>query len=376
MLAVQESQKGNTTVGNAAQKTDSLSLENLHRRLANLERGLDSGSQAKATEQKVLELETAEKVVARLMTWAKLFAFVVGIPILVVLVSLGVFVGKKIKDVNDVATTARESLTPILNKARADADRAQTIATNALQTSNDINRTVQQTREGLSLLRTEVANRATEAERLREEIKRSQSELAGVTAAVASQSKEIGRLTQQVQAVAAEKNIARIREVYPIFGKRVAGSRDGWIDISQKPPHVTYINFNLAVWARNRLSEERIGQAVTSLQARKYRVFLGPVSLYATTGTSSQGLGAEFDEFGCKLAGRIPPCILYFDQRLKSTALEVRDLVRTAQTVPDDGVQYVEPIKLEALVQELLQKSGIDILVVLGGSSETAGIAR
>ena len=42
-------------------------------------------------------------------------------------------------------------------------------------------------------------------------------------------------------------------------------------------------------------------------------------------------------------------------------------MVRAAQAVPDDRVQFVDPAKLQPNFKELLEKSGIDVVVVLSG---------
>ena len=61
-----------------------------------------------------------------------------------------------------------------------------------------------------------------------------------------------------------------------------------------------------------------------------------------------------------------PPCILYFDQTVRSSAFEIRNLVKGAQNIPDERIKYISPAKLPDLFRELINVSGIDIVVVLG----------
>jgi hypothetical protein len=69
-------------------------------------------------DQKVVEIETTQAIASRLLDWAKLLAFFVGIPITVLLLILGVF---GIKTYNDFSTQ--------VDKARADVAAAELAAT-------------------------------------------------------------------------------------------------------------------------------------------------------------------------------------------------------------------------------------------------------
>jgi cell division protein FtsB len=70
-------------------------------------------------DQKVVEIETTQAIATRLLDWAKLLAFFVGIPITVLLLILGVF---GIKTYNDFSTQ--------VDKAKADVAAAELAATN------------------------------------------------------------------------------------------------------------------------------------------------------------------------------------------------------------------------------------------------------
>jgi uncharacterized membrane-anchored protein YhcB (DUF1043 family) len=70
-------------------------------------------------DQKVVEIEITQAIANRLLDWAKLLAFFVGIPITVLLLILGVF---GIKTYNDFSTR--------IDKGKADVAAAEVAATN------------------------------------------------------------------------------------------------------------------------------------------------------------------------------------------------------------------------------------------------------
>lgn len=312
------------------------------RRLSDLSARLDKQMQMR--DQRFLEVDTTEKVVARLMNWATLFAFFIGIPVAIILVGLAIYAGKGFKDLHQVAATARDSIKPVLEKARSDAEIAKRIAADALQDSTAVRRMVASMKEGLSELRTEFADRSRQAQRANEQIKESQSQVAALRAMAMKSSSEIARLNRQLQTVS--------------NGERVAGWRDGSIDPAQKKPQDVYI-------ALIPEGGSESGAVTTLLQNENYRVFSGGVSLYGAAGRTGQGLISIGDCSVAAVSG--PPCIVYFRPELKETAARIKTLLGQVQIVPDDRVRYVDPGKLAPLAQELLQKSGLDILVVLGG---------
>ena len=57
---------------------------------------------------------------------------------------------------------------------------------------------------------------------------------------------------------------------------------------------------------------------------------------------------------------------MYFKEELREKAIEIKNLVSPAQAIPEDKVRYVPPKGMVPLYQELLQKSALDIVVVLG----------
>src|SRR5439155_1700660 len=90
-----------------------------------------------------------------------------------------------------------------------------------------------------------------------------------------------------------------------LFGEHIAGGRDGWIDPKAKARGDIYIAFVLLETqnTRNRLSDVKVGEVMQSLRNHSYMLFVGGVSLYATSGRYSQGAGASFDSGSCALSG-------------------------------------------------------------------------
>jgi hypothetical protein len=158
--------------------------------------------------------------------------------------------------------------------------------------------------------------------------------------------------------------------VYPIYGEHTAHNRTGYINPKAKPPNALYLDLNLSLTQTPNVSDEKVGEAISALTDHKYTVTIGSVYVQATTASgSAQAVGMDFDSNSCtywpKPAAQ-PPCILYFRDSLKDSAMEVRDLVKVAQEVPDDHIFFVDPAKLDAQQRELLELSATDFVVVLG----------
>lgn len=75
------------------------------------------------------------------------------------------------------------------------------------------------------------------------------------------------------------------------------------------------------------------------------------------------------DSYSCTSWVKPPsqaPCIIYFQESMRKSAVEVRDAFKVAQVVPDSQVIFIDPKNLNADQKETLALSGIDIAVVLG----------
>src|SRR5258708_30888724 len=115
--------------------------------------------QMQLREQRFLDIDTTEKIVTRLMSWARLFALFIGIPLAAILVILVLYAGKGFKDLHDMAATARDSLRPLLEKVRSDAEPAKRRASDALRSSSEVSREVASTKQSVSELQRGIGDR-------------------------------------------------------------------------------------------------------------------------------------------------------------------------------------------------------------------------
>jgi hypothetical protein len=83
--------KGRKFCSNCGTVTGALSVEALNKQVFDLTTQVSElVAERNSSEQNFLEVDTAQKVVDRLMGWAKLFGFFVGIPIALVLIGLSI----------------------------------------------------------------------------------------------------------------------------------------------------------------------------------------------------------------------------------------------------------------------------------------------
>jgi hypothetical protein len=61
-----------------------------------------------------------------------------------------------------------------------------------------------------------------------------------------------------------------------------------------------------------------------------------------------------------------PPCVIYFRRELEAVAGKIKQVLTPAQAIQDERLRYVDPADTTQSMQELLEKSGLDIVVVLG----------
>lgn len=101
-------------------------------------------------DQKVVEIETTQAIASRLLDWAKLLAFFVGIPITVLLLILGVF---GIKTYNDFSTQ--------VDKAKADVAAAELAATSLKSRTASIDSDYQKLSAKISDTRTTLEEQVT-----------------------------------------------------------------------------------------------------------------------------------------------------------------------------------------------------------------------
>ncbi|MFZ1007978.1 MAG: methyl-accepting chemotaxis protein [Candidatus Sulfotelmatobacter sp.] len=341
-------------------------------RVSIIEGQLVAGSRSQLANQNYLELETAEKVMSRVKTWANLILYFAGIPAAVALLALAIIFGKGAFDLREIATNTKDSVNSIVDQARSEATRANLTATDALNTSKQVSKDIQETRQKIGELRTQMDGLSSEVVGLSGRIKASREQLTSLTTSINSQSQEVARLSEHLKTVETKKNIDSVREQHPfLFGEHVAGWRKGWIDPKAKTADDIYVAFMLLEnqYTFKQFSAESVAAVMQSLQDHRYTVLDSYVYLAARSGTAASGLGANFDPGSCGIQGtglRGPPCILYFDEKMRGKASEVKQLISPAEAVPESSVKYVAPQGLTPSFRELLQLSGLDFVVVLG----------
>ena len=137
---------------------------------------------------------------------------------------------------------------------------------------------------------------------------------------------------------------------------------------SQKKPEETFIVLSISEEdAPSALTPLAVAKLETSLQDQHYTIFHNGLTLLAGSSadyTLIRGLG-----YGSCVDPRYsPPCLMYFKQDLKERALHVEAMVRSLQIIPDNNVHHVPIDSLQPNEAELLNKSGLDMLLVLRSS--------
>ncbi len=328
-------------------------------------------SRSNTKEQKYLELEVVENIMNGVQKRATRFLYFAGFPAAIAALALAWIFGKGAFDLHSIAANAKQSVDAVLDEAKSVAAGALSTAKDARNTSQQVNDDIKSAQKRVAELKSLVDNRVAEAQKLDVRIKESEAAVAALAARVNSQTQQVAQLAQQVKTAESQKNVASIKNTYPAaYGEHVASWRDGFIDPTRKAAGEVYIDLVLnqrSIPAQ--LDAVKVGTVMQSFQDHHYKVLFGGVWLVASTGSTSQGLGAGFDELSCGLQGVAmqSPCIFYFSEMMTATASQLRTLVSAAQEIPADRVRYVPLTSLTALHQELVQRSGLDFVVVLGG---------
>jgi hypothetical protein len=368
--------KGQKFCSDCGSATDALTFEALNKQIINLTRQVAELVAVRTeTEQTFLEVETAEKVVNRLMSWAKLFGFFIGIPAGLILIGLGIWAGKSIRDFHDIASTAQSSVNEKLEKAREDAKAAEAQATKALNTAKVVNQNIQGTQERLNALGASVKQSADKVGQLDTGVNQQQSRLANLTAATAAQSKAVDYLSTKVQTLNKSRLVQDIGRSHPEFGAHIVYGPSGEIlSAETKPTGKLYVQievFNEDPF-KPKFTPDGIAVGISTLQDHGFVPLFGQVALFATTGQTSTPIGS-LGVSSCRAAGLTSgpaqlgvPCVIYFRDDMRARALEARDLLSSIEKMPEDRVLMVPISKLIPAQRELVEKSGLDIVIVLG----------
>jgi TolA-binding protein len=357
---------GQTFCGNCGQQMTE-TVGSVSERLSRVETTL--AASRNGVTQHNLEIETSTNVMERVRKWTTLILFFAGIPAAIALLALAIVFGKGALNLHDIAAHAQESVKAILAQAQTEGGEAVRTANEALATSRQVDADIKGTKALVSNLKTEIDTRSAEVQKLGEQIKTSQQKVEELNKTVQAQSQQFQHVTEQARAVQTAKNVAGVQNVYPIFGQHVARNVNGWINPKQKTPGMRYVYINLSLTATPNVSDAKVAEAITALNNKNYTVTMGNLYTYAVAASNAQAVGMGLDANSCMywvVPAKQVPCILYFRENLKDSAIEVRNLIKVAQEVSDAQLFYVDPKQLDAQKRELLDLSAVDIVVVLG----------
>lgn len=359
---------GQAFCGKCGHRLIAETIGSLSERLARIEQQF-AASQNNISQEN-LELETAANAMDRVKKWTTLFLYFAGIPAAIGAVVLVLMFGKGTFDLHSIVTNAKTSVNGVLEQARTEASNAESTARGALDTSKQVDANIKATQQAVSTLKNQVDARSADVQRLSAQLDTSRQEVAALATKATVQEAQFAHMTEQVKAVQTAKGVADVQTIYPIFGKHIGKTATGdYVNPKEKPPGALYVALDLYLTHTPNISDQKAGDAVAALRDHKYTVTVGPVYVEARTTNSAQNVGVMLDADSCsswvKPASR-PPCILYFRGSLKDSAIEIRNLVKIAQDVPDDRIFYLDPTKLNSDQRELLDLSAMDFLVVLG----------
>jgi hypothetical protein len=144
--------------------------------------------------------------------------------------------------------------------------------------------------------------------------------------------------------------------------------------VQQKKPEDVYISLVVSIPtatlpSQRKVNDTNIAAAVTALQSTGYTVFTGGIGLYVMAENTSSGI-EHTSSHNCRSPiVALPmdaPCILYFRHGLEAVVEKTKQLLAPAQAIPDESISYVDLANTKQTMQELLEKSGLDIVIVLG----------
>jgi hypothetical protein len=322
--------------------------EDLQHRIGRLEAAVKDEVNRTSAEQRYIDIDTSERVASRLMKWAKMFAAAVGVPIALGATLLGIYLNRDISNLNNLARTIEGSIRPSIEKASRDAQQATTAADDAIRRSDQLEQNLG---------------------RLDASIQESQSRVGALDTKVEASNKQIQQITKQAANAMQSGNVGSISRSYPAFGQHVVHMMDGQVfDSVQKRPEDVFVDILMSIRSLTPSPnlQEQAAAFMSQLQGHSYRVLpVGRISLFAVTSQSSQDL-ADIDENICVYVGGLsgPPCILYFRTDKVDARTEIIKDARAVEPIGDDHIKYIDPSKVDPLRKELLQKSGVDFVIV------------
>ena len=368
-------EKGEKFCSNCGNATTPLTVELLSGQLAALSAQIEEyRADRRAQQQNYVELDTAEKIVTRVMSWAKLFGFFVGVPLGLVLVVLSLWAGKSIKDLHDIARAGQASVQATLENAKRDAKAAEAQASQAVSTAQTVSRGIQDTNDKLTALDANVNDSSSRVHQLNTGVSQQETRLSNLSASAVAQNRVIEDLASKVQTLNNNQISQDIGRSHPELGVHVVYGPSGILTAAKKPTGKLYVQVELYNQdnVKPSFTSEQITNGIASLQKHGFITMFGQVALFASTGQTSTPI-AGIGLGGCQLAhlndgpDRLGlPCIVYFRENLREKAIEARNAVTSVQTIADNRIRFVPAAALSLGQKELLDKSELDMIVLFG----------
>jgi len=367
---------GQNFCGNCGDRLATPTVEILSGEIAALKEEVAKLTEAsKGSEQKYLELETAELVVSRVMGWSTRFLYFGGIPAAVILLGLSVWLGRTVNSAKDVVDAGRDQAAKVLNQAKQEAKDANDQASSALATSKQVNTEINATRNNLTSLASRVQDASGQVGSLTKSVAEQQSRVQAVRASTDEQTKAVNILTQQVQHLSNTKIEQQINNLHPEYGAHYVISQGGErLSKDKKNAGQTYVVIDLynENAADPKISQSAFTAGIQALQSNGFHPMLGQLSLAAGSGSTTVMFGG-FNTSMCVVlhlsgspSSQGAPCIVYFDENLRSRALEAQRLLLPTEGIPDDSIKFIPVASLPPLMKEIVERSGVDMGIILG----------
>jgi hypothetical protein len=309
-------------------------------------------------DKRLVELETAEAVATRLVGWAKVFAFAVGIPVAVFLFILGLMGYNSIQDARKLTSEASEKIRPVVDDALKKAREAQTLSTDNLTRVTQLRESLKTTEATVQDQKLKVARETDQMNTQLSQATGMKNQLAGLAAQLQQRTDEAAKLRRTVRELSKRVEASEVAKVFPELGSRPVATVDGAV-LGPKPANQLRLDLQLSVLAeRNtRLTADQINEVRLALQKEGMTVFLGypGVTRNESTAMAMQPGGSEERSQ-----------VIYFKAEGATPAQQVKKVLERWVPVQDSMVIFADPAKLDQTTQEFLRLSGLDLMVVIG----------
>ncbi len=354
------------------QKLSPETVEEIGRRVLVLEQAQESRN---GIEQKYLETQTTERIVSQLVSWAKLFAFFVGIPLslaalllTLAAILLGIYLHKNIKDARDLSETIHGTIQKSVDSAKSQADAANNKANEAVHTAKAIADDLDSIKRKLTTLNESVDTSQNHVGALEKDISKSKLKVDALDETILRDNSKVQQFSQKVSAVIQDKNAASVGALYPVFGEHVVrGTHGEFLDIRNKKPTDIYVVvlIQMRTLAPDPRLQPDVAHFMGALQNDSYTVFFGTVYLSARSSSAEQELIA-FDTNSCVYFGQLggAPCILSTSANHQHEEAAIEKAALAVQPIAADHVKEINRAQLDPLRKELIDKSGMDFVVI------------